>query len=101
MQRNLAIESLNPQGHIADPSTRGVVAANDIKPNVPLHEILAGWSISHQDDKGEELGGGKPRRISRRCRRHKMKRTKKRHSSKKIKTDVETINIYAIIKFQI
>jgi hypothetical protein len=46
---------------------------------------MAGWSIPHQADKGEELGGGKYRKITRRCRRHKMKRTKKRHSSKKSK----------------
>jgi hypothetical protein len=75
----------SPQGTIVDPTTRGVVVAATIKENYPLHEILAGWSISHQRDKGEELGGGKYRKITRRCRRHKMKRTKKRHSSKKSK----------------
>lgn len=73
----------SPQGTIVDPITRGVVVAATIKENSPLHEILAGWSIPHQDDKGEEFGGGKYRKITRRCRRHK--RTKKRHSSKKSK----------------
>lgn len=77
----------NQQGQIVDPSTRSIVADNDIEPNTPLHEVLAMFSITHQADMGDEFGGGKSRKITRcRRRRHKMKRTtKRRYSSKKSK----------------
>ena len=86
-EKSIINQLRNQQGHIVDPSTRSIVADNDIEPNTPLHEVLAMFSIPHQADMGAEFGGGKSRKITRcRRRRHKMKRTtKRRYSSKKSK----------------
>jgi hypothetical protein len=83
-EKNIINRLRNAQGQIVDPATRRVVADSDIEPNTPLHEVLAMFSILHQEDRADEFGGGKSRKITRRRRSHKMKRTtKRRYSSKK------------------
>ena len=79
------IQQITDAQGIHDPQTRAIILRSTIKPNVPLHELLAGFSIPEQRDQADEFGGGKSRKSIRRRRRHKTKRIIKRHSSKKSK----------------
>ena len=77
-------------GILRNPVTNVIENANEVKPNVPLQTFISAFNLTpvpaarHFPDPASDMGGGKPRKITRhRRRRHKMKRTtKKRHSKK-------------------
>jgi hypothetical protein len=76
-------------GGLLNPVTGARENLKEVKLNVPLKTFISAYNLidvpaaKYSFDPANDLAGGKPRKITRHRRRHKMKRTaKKRHSKK-------------------